>query len=1073
MVGPLQAPKKKPFELPPEMRWGAQETPSTPTPKKLPEKSIGGFTENLLNDAWETLKGLYEIIPSSYKSYKENVPYILQNLDTLTPGMVGGAAKETGKLLGKAIIEPYKKHGADVLYQRPLTVSADLITILTLGGGSIKNAGKIARAAGGGEKATKLIEAGRWLEELPGKMARKGVDATVKTATGGKLDLAKRREFLALKGEEQGRRIVGIEEDLAKVGMKLDALTPDEKALFHKARALGDAPGVGVPDAALTPKVKEALAAFGEWVNRVDPAMVKPGASQFYKTRGLLTEEAATKSIAKKFALEAFDNVSDASIAKAQALINQSTRKPIYGQNVFVDELGKTRSMDTLLDDMITGGKKMREGKIDSLEHLKGAKGYTKDPSVYFREMVKNFRETEAKARLSERLLQEKALISGGGGALDPQAFREAIPEGIHRKYYEDRIRAEALKSITDPTVKRLLKWEYIKNNSGLIRLYDRVHGLFARSATKWNPKWVTGNVVGDAVLGLLAGSDWLEGVRHLKRGQMPAQIMARNVTLGTEDILNQPNAFWRVAGYIPEKAADLAGWVDQATRAGIITREVGRKLKEIGTSFEGSAMQLADVLKSTDRFSDVQVGMQLLTERVERQSAAVIKRTELTNRLEAKAARLHAELEQMDLRRRVATGGTLERRETKAAAAQAKATPPSKEPHDWMSQPGRQPTEGQLAKRGEAAKTAQAAADAARQKHVLGATGQHGFERKMGDLQIVRQRIINLTTETKAVIRDITDDLAKRGDLDALVPGLRQQVDIVRPAVERANAFVGDYLALDGFEQGVVRRIIPFYPWVRAMSMLAFRIPFLAPIKTFAWNRFSDALATITHDPDLPEDFKGKVPTFILKDGRTIWGKLTAYSPFEGLRTSRVGDVPVPAMFNVVERNPWLALGFRTFGGKTIYDVSGVPYGEPVVSLGDGTVVRVKPDGKIEREITPSPIVSSIMHTFPSVQLIQSILTPYWTNKYNWAGFPEPILKADGTYRYPRELWDRLGAAVGLNLQTRSREDIIRSRKLKALKNVNEMRGQLKRTTDPEEREFIINAMRDYIKQEIHGGRE
>ncbi len=1070
MVGPLRQdplPKprgKGPRELPPILSGQSEPVQEAPKPPK--PMSATGFVENALDDAWELAKGLYEIIPSTVKSYQENVPKILKDWKHLTPGMVGQAAKEAAGQVGEAIAEPYKKHGASVVYHRPVTVASDLITILTLGGGSIKNAGKLAGGSlSGTGKASDLVRAGKYLEELPSKMARKGVDSSVKAVTGGKLDLAKRREFLKLKGEEQGRRVLKVEQDVNNVIKKIDALTPPEKEMFHKARALGAVDEVGIPDAVLTPNVKAALDSFSELVNKVDPKLNEHGITEFYKSRGFLDEATAQTTLAKKLALEAFDDVSDASIQKAKALIDKAKmegkRLPVYGQNVFVDDVGKTFSADTVLDDMITGGKHVREGEINPLEAMKGAKGYTKDPSIYVREMVKNFRNTEAKARLSERLLESGDLIKGGSSGMKA----ESIPEGIHRKYYEDRIRAEALNNITDPTIKRLLKWEYIKNNSSLIRVYDRLHGLFAKSATMFNPKWVTGNVVGDAVLGLLAGSDWVEGVRHLRRGNMPAQIAGRNVTLGTEDLLRNPGKLVQAISYLPEKAADLAGYVDQATRAGIITRKVARDLKEAGLSFENVSSALESVLRSTDNFSDVQVAMRLLQERVERSSAVVLRRTKLINKLEQREAALHQKL----LEGQQGTSSKLGARKNplieKAESLEAYVA-------DLREKSGGHLGDHREWKEWKEAQGLREKAGKVGQKANVSAIDSPTLNKGIERLQAIRQKIVNLNAENAAIIRDLTDDLAKRGDLERLVPGLRQQVEILRPAVERANAFVGDYLALDGFEQGVLRRAIPFYPWAKAMSMLAFRLPFVAPVKTFAWNRFSDALSTLTQDPDLPEDFKGRVPVAVTKDGKSVWVKLDAYSPFGSLRSSRVADVPVPGMFNIAERNPFLGLAFQFVGGKTIWDASSIPYGEQMVSIGDGTVLRVKPNGKIEREVPQTPLVSGIMHMFPTTQLIQQVIQPYWTNKYNWAGMPEPVLNSDGSYKYPRELWDRLGAAAGLNIRTQSRDDIIRSRKAKAIKNVREMRSQYKRA-DPEEREFILNSMRDYIKQEIRGGRE
>lgn len=207
-------------------------------PKKEQPKSVTGFMENALDDAWDLAKGLYEIFPSTIKSYQQNLPYILKNLDALTPGMLvrwnsqggdkdqiikgqfEGAIPETAKAMLEAVKEPYVKHGASVLYHRPITAVSDAIGAATLVGGSVKSVGMMSKAAGGGAKAERLIQIGKALEELPGKIARQSIDATVKTATGGAWDLAKRRKFLELKGDEMGRKVQRIERDVETVVKK-------------------------------------------------------------------------------------------------------------------------------------------------------------------------------------------------------------------------------------------------------------------------------------------------------------------------------------------------------------------------------------------------------------------------------------------------------------------------------------------------------------------------------------------------------------------------------------------------------------------------------------------------------------------------------------------------------------------------------------------------------------------------------------------------------------------------------------------------------------------------------------
>ena len=216
--------------------------PSAPAevPKKVePPWTVKGYAENTLDAAWQMAKDLYEIIPSTVKSYQKNVPYLLKNSKYVTGEMVGKAAKEAGGGIVDAITEKYKKHGglAGALYHDTPGVVSDVLTIVALGGGAIKNAGKVARAAGGGQKASQLIEAGKWLEELPGRAVRGGIDATVKGVTGGSVDLSKRRKFLAIKGEEQGRKILKAERYTNDVIKKIDSLVSilDSKGISRHA----------------------------------------------------------------------------------------------------------------------------------------------------------------------------------------------------------------------------------------------------------------------------------------------------------------------------------------------------------------------------------------------------------------------------------------------------------------------------------------------------------------------------------------------------------------------------------------------------------------------------------------------------------------------------------------------------------------------------------------------------------------------------------------------------------------------------------------------------------------------
>jgi hypothetical protein len=285
-----------------------------------------------------------------------------------------------------------------------------------------------------------------------------------------------------------------------------------------------------------------------------------------------------------------------------------------------------------------------------------------------------------------------------------------------------------------------------------------------------------------------------------------------------------------------------------------------------------------------------------------------------------------------------------------------------------------------------------------------------------------------------------------------------------VRRGVDRANTFIGDYLGLDGFEQQVMKRLIPFYPWTKAMTMLAFRIPFIAPVKTFLWHRYAQVMMQMVDDPEMPEWTRGMVPLFGTKEGNTVWIRTTSLSPFAGLHATEAWGVPVPNIANIVERNPLVALIYRGFGGKTVWDAGTLPYGEQMVNLTNGEVVEFTQGGKIRKVIPQDPLVSSVAHMFPITQFAENLLTPYWTNKHNWIGFPEPILNADGTYRYPRELQDRISKLAGINVMTRKKEDIIRGEKIRVVQAIKSLEKAYFKA-DPAEREFIREALQDYSR--------
>lgn len=1009
----------------------AQPLPAVPKvePREKP-MSVGGFAENTLNDAYDFLKGLASLPGALYRGGK----FVVENIDK--PDALGQGASDLGSALVDAIIDPYRKHGVGVLYHRPLTSLLDAVTIATLGGGAVARVGKLA---GGVSRATlqkvagvtgkagevakarlatpvstadKLVAIGERVRDFPGKLARKGVDKAVLKASGGKWDLAKRREFLQNKAEQAAIAAMKVKADMEAVGKRIAALSDEEQALWHKWRTQGATQA----ELAAAPKVAEALETYrglaDEW-------------RKILKENNLLNDAQAANALAAKYAAEVKGGRPNADeIAKARAAIEAAEVKPVYGPALF--ESGA----DINLDNILTVLPKVAQGagKVNFLEKFTGASGAIKDPRIYVPRAIAGFRAFESRLTLAQRLLQSPHLIKNA-------AFTEAFTPpatGVFNKYYNDRIRADAVRSITDPTIQRLLRWEYTRSPfPTLTRLYDRILGLFRRSGTLWNPRWYVGNAVGDAILGTLAGGGPFEpsfyrGIGLRQRGAMPPQILGSGGMHGVQGATSR----------LLERASEIGNQVDIATRAGIVTRAVAQDLKNTGLSFEASAEVMESVLRSTQQFSDVQVKMQLAQEQVARSSRTVAAMDRRLAGMSANERKLAGELQ--DARDRNVARGL-------APAVGGKP----------IAAPGAAPDPAALkAKRVHAPKRPLA-------------VQPRDLRRMEEELAALRQQIVNLDTRRDLIVRDLADNASTIKALEAQIPGLAQQNAIARDAVARANAFIGDYLGLDGFEQGVMRRLVPFYPWSKAMTMLAFRLPFLAAPKAFAWNRFSAALMSQVGDPELPEYMRDYIPVFARQNGDTVWLKFGSYSPFNNLRVSRFADVPIPNLLAFHEQNPMISLAVRMVGGKTMFEGSKVPYGEPIVNVSNGDVYEFTPQGTLRKTIPQTPLISGVAHMFPTTQLLENLIAPFAVTKRNWYGYPQPVLNPDGSYKYPKELLDRLGPLAGLSVATRNREEMIRSERIKVRMAILAMRKAYRRA-DPDEREYLRTVLEDYQRGEF-----
>jgi len=247
--------------------------------------------------------------------------------------------------------------------------------------------------------------------------------------------------------------------------------------------------------------------------------------------------------------------------------------------------------------------------------------------------------------------------------------------------------------------------------------------------------------------------------------------------------------------------------------------------------------------------------------------------------------------------------------------------------------------------------------------------------------------------------------------------------------------------------------------------AMLAYRLPFIAPGTTFAWHKYATAMMTMSGDPEMPEWADGYVPVWARENGDTVWMKVTSFTPFNSLGVSRYGNIPIPNIAAIWKQNPFINVAYKSAGGVDEFSRTSVPYGEKMTKISTGEMYEFTPDGKLREVVEQVPFIQGVVHMFPITQLFEQIILPYEVNEYDALGVPRPVMNPDGSYKYPRELWQVLNTLVGgPKVMTRNREQMIRSEQIRARKVIESYRAMYHRA-DPERKEFIREAIEDYSR--------
>jgi len=321
------------------------------------------------------------------------------------------------------------------------------------------------------------------------------------------------------------------------------------------------------------------------------------------------------------------------------------------------------------------------------------------------------------------------------------------------------------------------------------------------------------------------------------------------------------------------------------------------------------------------------------------------------------------------------------------------------------------------------------------------------------------------LENALKTKLADVTDKVRISSETRQRIPELERLAGWADEAISAGNRLGGAYQRLHPIERRFFRRGVPFYSYTKAMTLLAFRLPFLYPAKTFLWNRFSRMVMDITQDPETPEWMKNYLPVGVAADGSLFLVPLNSANPWGGVRTSEVGSVAIPSILDVHQQNPLLKAIWEIKGGTPEWTKRPTSPGERMVRIDSGEVYELTQDGRVRKTIAQPSVLRALWYLFPTSQLLETLLVPYGQTDKGWLFSPDPIRRPDGQPMYPVDLTGRVSKFLGVGVIKRDLGEEIRREKGRE-NRVMRAFGKSIRRAAPEERAEMREILRDWLEE-------
>ncbi len=256
----------------------------------------------------------------------------------------------------------------------------------------------------------------------------------------------------------------------------------------------------------------------------------------------------------------------------------------------------------------------------------------------------------------------------------------------------------------------------------------------------------------------------------------------------------------------------------------------------------------------------------------------------------------------------------------------------------------------------------------------------------------------------------DIMSRLLMKGELEKLSPRLAIESRMADQAIIPANQFLGSYARLSPFERKILRQFIPFYTFTKAMSQLAFRLPFKMPMRQFAYLNLYRLWQDVM-DTDSPRSswFRNMTPVATLADGSLLMIRDGSFNPFANVRTVGMSGVEIPTAWDIFGSHPIFRLVLNGRGQLTPKPVSP---GEKATRLDNGEVWEFTGKG-FKRVIAQPSWAKALWSLFPQSQMIDSAFQNAVQSDRGFALKQDPILGPNGKPVFPLGWQERLLGTV------------------------------------------------------------